>query len=201
MFDVGGVLNGHMYEAGVGVNTVDEEIKSELGLTNEQITNMWANYLPALLKDEMTEVEMWQRISKKHGTRPVTDDERLIVRAFERDLERNHDVYEIVENLKKKGIKVMLLTNVTRSFADTLTRLGHYDPFETRVLSYEIGMAKPDMDIYEHALEKAGVKPEEAVFVDDAKVNIEAANKLGIHGLLFRGAEKLQKDLEKLIKK
>jgi epoxide hydrolase-like predicted phosphatase len=201
MFDVGGVLNGHMYEGNDDVNVVDEEIKNELGLSDEQINDMWGKYLRLLLIDAMTEVEMWQKVSQEHGTRPVADDERLIVRAFEKNLEKNDEVYKIVDDLKKKGIEVMLLTNVTRSFAEVLESKGHYEPFERKVLSYKVGLAKPDNAIYELSLKEADVKPNEAVFVDDVQKNIDMANSLGIHGVLFRGPKKLEKDLSALIKK
>ena len=77
---------------------------------------------------------------------------------------------------------------------------GHYDPFELRVLSYEVGSWKPEAKIYALALEKAGVKPEEAIFIDDQKKNVDAAEALGIHGIVFQNTEQLRTKLLELVK-
>ena len=49
--------------------------------------------------------------------------------------------------------------------------------------SYEMGVCKPNIEIYQQTLEKGNFKPEETIFVDDSKKNIDVANTLGIHGL------------------
>jgi FMN phosphatase YigB (HAD superfamily) len=43
-----------------------------------------------------------------------------------------------------------------------------------------------------------GLTPQKTVFIDDKSVNVEAANALGIHGIHFKNASKLLKDLRKL---
>ena len=54
------------------------------------------------------------------------------------------------------------------------------------VYSHEVGLAKPDPAIYELACERLGVEPAEAAFVNDVAANVEAANRLGLHGVLHR---------------
>lgn len=54
------------------------------------------------------------------------------------------------------------------------------DLFETVFLSYEMGLMKPDARIYEMVLEKAGLKAEETLFLDDNYDNIQGASKVGI---------------------
>lgn len=109
-------------------------------------------------------------------------------------------MYELVDDLKSKGITVMLLTNVSSQFAEVLEQKGHYAPFELKVLSFEVGSWKPEAKIYQNALEKAGVKPNEAVFIDDQKENVDAAEALGIRGILFHNTEQLKIKLDELIK-
>jgi HAD superfamily hydrolase (TIGR01509 family) len=58
--------------------------------------------------------------------------------------------------------------------------------FEKVYLSAEIGIAKPDRRIYQLALDELGLVPGEAVFVDDQSENVEAAQALGVAGLLYR---------------
>ncbi len=59
-------------------------------------------------------------------------------------------------------------------------------------------MVKPDMEIYEYVLKELNAKSEECVFIDDKAENIEAAEKLGIHGIVFENKEQLKQDLEEL---
>ena len=53
------------------------------------------------------------------------------------------------------------------------------------IISAEEGMAKPDPRIYQLAASRLGVRPEEAVFVDDMPENVEAARAVGMCGVLF----------------
>ena len=48
-------------------------------------------------------------------------------------------------------------------------------------------------------LERLGVMPEEAVFIDDTLEHVEAARKLGLHGVLFTTADALEKELGRLL--
>ncbi len=54
------------------------------------------------------------------------------------------------------------------------------------IYSHEVGLAKPDRRIYELTCERLGVRPDEMVFLDNAKSNVVAARELGIHGILFK---------------
>ncbi|MGA9719726.1 MAG: HAD-IA family hydrolase, partial [Acidobacteriaceae bacterium] len=62
--------------------------------------------------------------------------------------------------------------------------------------SCELLTAKPDPAIYRHTLEKLGVTPGEAMFIDDISANITAARTLGIDGIQFTTVEQLRRDLE-----
>lgn len=62
-------------------------------------------------------------------------------------------------------------------------RNGHKpaDFFERIYLSYQLHMLKPGVEIFEHVLSDAAIRPEETLFIDDASVNCRAAETLGIH--------------------
>ena len=58
-------------------------------------------------------------------------------------------------------------------------------------------MVKPDPLTYRHILETLGVEPGEALMVDDQAENIEGAKKIGMQGLVYRGARQFKQDLAK----
>ena len=75
---------------------------------------------------------------------------------------------------------------------------GFLQHFKDVVVSGQVKMHKPDEDIYDYALTRFGVRPEEAVFVDDLRENIETANRLGLHGIQFTDAASLHVELTNL---
>ena len=62
-------------------------------------------------------------------------------------------------------------------------RLGLDGLVDLMVFSAEEGVAKPDPEIYRRTLDRLGVSPAEAVFIDDRPENVAAAQSLGIHAL------------------
>lgn len=55
--------------------------------------------------------------------------------------------------------------------------------FDKAYFSFQIGMYKPDHDIFHFVLKDSGLKPEETAFIDDMKENVEASVECGIHGI------------------
>ena len=94
----------------------------------------------------------------------------------------------IIQDLKDKGYKVYYLSNWSAWTHDLLQEAGKFDFLKLMdggVFSYDVGYMKPDEEIYKILLNKYKINPEEAIFFDDREENIEAANKLGIHGIHF----------------
>ncbi|MHB8094616.1 MAG: HAD-IA family hydrolase, partial [Candidatus Aminicenantales bacterium] len=70
--------------------------------------------------------------------------------------------------------------------------------FDDYILSFELGIAKPEPGIYREALRRAGCRAGECVFIDDIPENVEAAVKLGIAGIVYRPETDLEAELLKL---
>ncbi len=73
------------------------------------------------------------------------------------------------------------------------------DTFDVVISSAQCRLAKPDPAIFRLTLEAVQAEPDEAVFVDDADKNIEAAAMLGIRTVHFRGAEQARAELSALL--
>jgi putative hydrolase of the HAD superfamily len=70
--------------------------------------------------------------------------------------------------------------------------------FPIRIYSYRVGASKPDPVIYRQALQACKVRAEEAVYIDDIAAYVEAAQRLGMTGIVFQSPEQLQSDLRNL---
>jgi epoxide hydrolase-like predicted phosphatase len=78
-----------------------------------------------------------------------------------------------------------VLTNNIREFRDRWRELMDFDSlFDTVVDSHEVGLRKPDRAIYELTLGRLGSVAQESAFLDDVQSNVDAASRLGMHGVL-----------------
>ncbi len=89
-------------------------------------------------------------------------------------------------------------TSIVVRFGFIKKRFPELMIFDDYVLSFELGLMKPDPGIYRVALEKAGAQPAECVFIDDMEENIEGANALGIPAILYRPETDLGRELRSL---
>jgi putative hydrolase of the HAD superfamily len=98
--------------------------------------------------------------------------------------------------LKERGMRTAILSNMGDNVLANMQRTFDWLPrFDVLVWSYQLRMAKPEPAIYLHVLKEVDVRPEEALFLDDKLVNVEAARALGMRALEFSTVEKLRRDL------
>ena len=76
--------------------------------------------------------------------------------------------------------------------------VGVLELFDECVVSYEVGVMKPDPGIYQEALRRSGLPAEACVFIDDRPGNVEGARRVGMQALLFQSAERCAAGLESL---
>ncbi len=100
---------------------------------------------------------------------------------------------DVVRDLKARGARVFLLSNISEYFAAHVNEVPVLSEFEGCVFSAVVGHVKPHRDIFEYICDKYSLNPSETVFVDDNAANIAGAESYGIKGYLFDGsAEKLR---------
>jgi HAD superfamily hydrolase (TIGR01509 family) len=110
----------------------------------------------------------------------------------------NMAVLKILQKLKG-SCKLVLLSNTdVCRFGFIRKRFPEILIFDEYVLSFELGVMKPDPAIYVEALKKAGAEPQECVFIDDLERNIEGSQKMGMRGILYTPGTDLEADLRKL---
>jgi HAD superfamily hydrolase (TIGR01509 family) len=108
-------------------------------------------------------------------------------KAWSNIFEPNHEVIQVIPELKQRGLRIILASNTNElhcdwfreSFADTLRH------FDAQICSHEVGCRKPDHKFYERCLEAADCAPEECVYFDDRADLVAAACELGIKGVVY----------------
>ena len=106
---------------------------------------------------------------------------------------------EWLDSIKRAGYRIYILSNFSKKgIREGAKELDYMKKADGIVISYEVKMIKPDPGIYKYLLEKYEIDPANAVFIDDNADNIEAAGKLGINTILFKGKKEADEQLAAL---
>jgi FMN phosphatase YigB (HAD superfamily) len=101
---------------------------------------------------------------------------------------------EMLAGLRRR-YRLLLLSNTNAMHFESIQAnypiLRHFHDF---VLSYRVGMVKPDPAIYRHAASLAGCPVEECLFIDDLEENVAGARVAGMQAIQFSSLEQLQRD-------
>jgi putative hydrolase of the HAD superfamily len=108
---------------------------------------------------------------------------------------RNQNLVAFVRTLRPT-YKVAMLSNVGRGVMNQLFTQTELDElFDVVVLSSDVGMVKPDPEIFKYTCEKLGLLPDECMMVDDIRDNIASANSLGMYGVVFNTTDEFLSDV------
>ena len=193
LIDFGGVLTTNVFDS------FKAFCRSE-GLPEDTVKQIFRDregpglaLLRELEKGELTADEFSEQFAPILGVGP----ENLVERLFG-GIGPDEPMVNAVRRARAAGIKTGLISN---SWGNGLA----YDPqmleelFDTVVISGEVGLHKPQPEIYTLTAQRIGVAPGECVFVDDLRENCEGAEAVGMKAILHRGAEGTLPQLEELL--
>lgn len=106
----------------------------------------------------------------------------------------------LLPELRNKGFRLYYLSNFPLDvFPEIKSNYYFFRYFDGGVISAEVRFSKPDYRIYKVLIEKYSLVPEESLFIDDLEINVEAAVKLGMKGLVTYGSLKISKDVKNVL--
>jgi putative hydrolase of the HAD superfamily len=106
-------------------------------------------------------------------------------------------MYDMIRTLRAGGLRTALLSNSWG--CEEYPRADFPGLFDTVVLSGEVGMRKPEREIFLHAAQALGLAPAECVFIDDMEANVAAAQACGMAAVLHTGPAATAKALQDLL--
>lgn len=175
IFDLGGVVLGRDFKrlgevlgntfAFISADEAFPEYWSEFDrgtYTREEVTRMLAEDYNLTFEDANEQV---QRLLELLQPIPETE--------------------ELIRELKAKGIRCYVLSNMSKEFYAELLKFPIFELFDGAVVSYQERVNKPDEKIYETILSRYSLEPSETVFADDKAANTEAASRFGIHTVTY----------------
>ena len=170
LFDLGGVL----FEYRNFFNTAAKELKIERNV----ILHTLGEYALEANLGKITLHEIYLKCIEENGF--DIDKNYDITLSYVRDLERIVPSYNFLIRLSKK-YNIGLLSNIFKGFVPLIIEreiIPNID-YKYKFLSCDIGLKKPDNEIYEYVNTKTGLNPNKIFFVDDYEENTEAARKHG----------------------
>lgn len=106
---------------------------------------------------------------------------------------------ELVKGLKDAGYSIYLLSNYGEENFSYVKDIFTFMPYvDGKIISYEVKTIKPEPAIYQALLDTYPIRPEESVFLDDHKDNIEEAEKFGFQTILFTGLDQAKEELRRM---
>ncbi len=138
------------------------------------------------------EGQLARRLSEVTGRKVVGTG--LLQRMFDQ-FEHAPAMSGLVLRARRAGLRTGLLSN---SWGNEYPREGWDEMFDAIVISGEVGMRKPEPEIFAHVLDLLGVAAGDAVFVDDLEHNVSAAQALGLVGVHHTSYERTAAELEQL---
>ena len=192
LIDFGGVLTTNVFDSFKAFCRAE-------GLPEDSVKKLFResgeglSLLRELERGELTAEGFSQRFAPLLGVGP----DNLVERLFG-GIGPDEPMIDAVRRARAAGVRTGLISN---SWGEGLA----YDPalmeelFDSVVISGDVGMHKPEPDIFLLGAERIGVPPAECVFVDDLRENCAGAEAVGMTALLHRGAERTLPQLEELL--
>ncbi|HWS49295.1 MAG TPA: HAD family phosphatase [Candidatus Methanoperedens sp.] len=189
VFDYFGVL------AGEPALYFNKKISEIIGVDTKKIKIIYHKYNDLHNTGKITWDELWARVLGDLDKLSSLDE---VIKFVKTPKKINLNVISLVKELKEKGLIVALLSNYSREGGKRMREKEHLDKiFDPMLISAETGLAKPHPEAFYDLLKKLNLKPSEVLFIDDARINIKSAQKIGINTILCRDTDKLKTLLEK----
>ncbi len=186
LWDIGGVL----YHA--DFKTIHAEASRRLNLPESTISDLYRAHRPDFLlgRKNMSEI-----IRAQFGTR--ADITGVFAQTMQEHTSFNPEVIQTIDTLRS-SLRQVAFTNLSDNRESFDRKNKIFDHFDEVMLSYKIGLKKPDPAFFRYACEKLGIQSSEALLIDDRQENVTGAVAFGMKGVLYQNPSQLKHDLRNL---
>ena len=193
VFDYGEVISVSQSEA-------DRVALVEIsGLDESEFWELYDRYRDDLDQGVTLPREYWSLIARDAGVEWPPAQLQLLWAADIRSwISVEPGTVELLAELHASGTRVALLSNAGFDFSDPFRHSPMAAYFEAMFVSAELGLIKPDPEIYRVTARELGIRLEQMVFIDNKKINVDAAAALGVTGHVFTTVAELRAFLESL---
>ena len=99
----------------------------------------------------------------------------------------NRPMWKLCRKLKRQGHRLLLFSNTSAIHCPWIFEaFPEFEIFDGSILSFETGFIKPEKAIYEYAISKYGLTPENTIYIDDLPANIATGQAFGFRAYLYK---------------
>ena len=157
----------------------------QIGRENDEF-QAWLWHTPealAALRGELVLDKFWIRVGAQVGL--SVEQSLNMGRDYWAGNRLNEAAVNLARGAREHGLRVGLLSNAYCELGPELAEYGLEGLFDDVVVSAVVGLIKPESAIYTLACSRLGVVPQQALFLDDSRANVEAASGVGLHALQY----------------
>lgn len=138
------------------------------------------------------DLDFWRAVGGRLGL-DVDEATSRALTAIDNDgwLSSNEETLALLDDLTRSGARLALLSNAPVSFARAAERQEWTKHFSHLVFSGDLGVAKPDPEIWAALVDRLDTEPANCLFVDDRQVNVDGARAAGLRAELWSTATEL----------
>jgi putative hydrolase of the HAD superfamily len=144
--------------------------------------------------------EYWEGFAKRAGA-PIDRSVVAQLRILDTEMwsSTSPEMMEWVDLLNESELTTAVLSNMQHDMAAYARKnFPWFAHLDHQILSCEIGLIKPDPAIFRETVKRVGVRPQEALFVDDREANVNAARGTGMVAIRFQSPKQLRDDLQEM---
>jgi putative hydrolase of the HAD superfamily len=166
-------------------------LSTRFGKPLQEFQQIYWGHREELDRGTLDNVHYWQSVGRDCGLAiGEAEAEALIDHDNQQWTNENLEMLELARDLRRAGFRTAILSNMERRMLAAMRRkLAWLDEFDVQMYSCEVGTVKPEPAIYLECCRRLGCEPPQALFLDDKKVNTEAAKKVGMQSYVFHSAE------------
>ncbi|MDA3837081.1 MAG: HAD family phosphatase [Nanoarchaeota archaeon] len=198
IFDIGGVLQlggrQRINPRTIHTSGVHQRIADKLKISLDQYLDSIDTAYAKSIEGQLSEQTLLGILSLNLNY-PKEKLKKLYIDSYRKIYTKNKWLFNVASQLKKQGYDIGILSDQWHISKEALITEKDFKIFENKIISCDVGMRKPDIRIYKMILEKMGVKPHEALFIDNQEWNIIPAHKLGMKTILFTDNRKIKEQL------
>jgi len=164
-----------------------------LGAPEAGLAQAITRSMPEFQIGAIAEDTFWERVCGELNV-PTPRSRSLWGDGFDVAYMPRPEMFALAADLQRQGCKTAVLSNTESPAVEFFGRMG-YGMFDVQVFSCVEGVRKPELRIYEIAVEKLGSPPARTVYIDDDPKYIEAAKRAGLNAILFETIEQVKNAL------
>ncbi len=159
-----------------------KEIPKITGLSEEKLQDLFEFHWPKLKVGKESMKTFWQFVAKES---PKEINPNKLREIYNNSIYVKKEALKLIDNLRKKYKIILLANDSDDDYMIKTKKLKLNKVFDKLYCSSQLGISKPDKEIFEYVLKDQKVNPSEALFIDNQEDNIKTAESLGINSILF----------------